>query len=148
MPSSWQRLPAKQFPGGGEGYFYLGALESDYSLSCVCGGGDGWGGFCKCEPLLPVYQCWFIILTPCCSFQWYQNELKSRGTTRDWEPDIMGLGPTQGPGSGTLAETVGTVNRARVCVCVCGGGYCPPPPRSFATPDSWSVQSPKPDHYI
>ena len=27
--------------------------------------------------------------------------------TTQWEPDLMGLGPTQGPGSGKLAECVG-----------------------------------------
>ena len=31
------------------------------------------------------------------------------GAIRDWEPDLMGLGPNQGPGSG--AEKVGGLNR-------------------------------------
>ena len=33
------------------------------------------------------------------------------GTNRDWEPDLMGLGPTQGPESGKVTEKVGVVNR-------------------------------------
>ena len=39
--------------------------------------------------------------------QWRQNDLKSGGPIRDWEPDLMGLGPNQGPGSGKVAEKVG-----------------------------------------
>ena len=33
------------------------------------------------------------------------------GTIRDWEPDPMGLGPTQGPGSGKVQKKGGGVNR-------------------------------------
>ena len=31
-------------------------------------------------------------------------------TIRDWEPDLMGLGPIQGHGSGKVAENVRGVN--------------------------------------
>ena len=33
------------------------------------------------------------------------------GTIREWEPDLIGLGPTQGPGSGKVAEKVRGVNQ-------------------------------------
>ena len=48
--------------------------------------------------------------------QWDRSDLKGGGTIRDcllkhtWKSDLMGLGPTQGPGSGMLAEKWG-VNR-------------------------------------
>ena len=51
---------------------------------------------------------------------WRRNDLKSGGTIRDWEPDLWGLGPTQGPGSGKLADS-GECKSGR------GGGGCMAP---------------------
>ena len=62
--------------------------------------------------------------------KWRRKYLKGGGTLRDWEPDLMGLGPTQGPGSGKVAGKVGGGNQDFL---KSGGRVWPgrPPPPGF-----------------